>query len=102
MTPASYSNPTTSSVSKTIFEIVWLDAEACGDSGWTDIEAGLEEAAKSPPLMRTLGYLLYSCEEFVSITDSIGPEECGMINKIPREMIKEIYRYDRPGTTTDG
>jgi hypothetical protein len=60
-----------------------------------DLQAGIEEASKRPPLMRTLGYILYSNEEFISLTDSIGPEECGMINKIPRQMIKEVYRYDR-------
>ena len=85
----------TSSVNDTIVEIVWLDAEACGDSGWMDLREGIEEAAKMPPLMRTIGYVLYIGEEFISITDSIGPEECGMINKIPRQMIKEMYRYDR-------
>tara|TARA_R100000152_G_C6782215_1_gene219071 strand:+ start:2911 stop:3201 length:291 start_codon:yes stop_codon:yes gene_type:complete len=90
------STPNTSLVNHIIVEVVWLDAEACGDSGWTNIEEGMEEAAKRPPLMRTLGYVLYSNEEFISVTDSIGPEECGMINKIPKQMIKELYRYDRP------
>tara|TARA_R110002167_G_scaffold209959_1_gene414071 strand:+ start:3078 stop:3275 length:198 start_codon:yes stop_codon:yes gene_type:complete len=60
-----------------------------------NLEEGIDEASKSPPLMKTLGYVLYVGEEFISVTDSIGPEECGMINKIPRQMIKEMYRYDR-------
>ena len=62
-----------------------------------ELEAGMEEAAKPPPLMKTIGYLMHSAEEFISLTDSIGPEECGSINKIPKKMIKEMYRYDRPG-----
>ena len=101
MTQPESSTLNTSSVNDTIVEIVWLDAEACGDSGWMNLQEGMEEASKRPPLMRTLGYVLYAGEEFISITDSIGPEECGMINKIPRQMIKEVYRYDRP-RTTDG
>lgn len=89
---------TTSSAKDTIVEIVWLDAEACGEGGWMDLELGMEAAAKAPPLMRTLGYVLHTAEEFISVTDSIGPDECGTINKIPNKMIKEIYRYDRPGS----
>ena len=85
--------------STSLVEVVWLDAEACGEGGWMELEAGIEEAAKAPPLMRTVGYLLHSAEEFISLTDSIGPAECGSINKIPKQMIKELYRYDRPGPT---
>ena len=73
-----------------IVEIHWIDAETIGDSSWMDLTEALETAKISPPIMRTVGYLLIETSEFVALTDSLGPKECGHITKIPCSMIQVL------------
>ena len=68
-------------------EIVCQDAETYGDSGWLSIEEAKEQAAKAPPLMRSVGYVLYEDNNYIAITDSIGAEETGHVTKIPKSMV---------------
>jgi len=58
---------------------------------------GLQCAIVPPPLMRTVGYLLADEDNHISVTDSLGIEECGNINKIPRNMIKECNEIRHMG-----
>jgi hypothetical protein len=37
--------------------------------------------------MNTIGFVLNETEEFIAITDTIGPEETGSVNVIPKGMI---------------
>ena len=65
--------------------IEWVDAVTVGDSSWqTYNDLDLES---SPPLMKTVGTCLYQCDTHVCLTDTIGPEECGHMTKIPCKMI---------------
>jgi len=41
----------------------------------------------SPPIMNTVGFVLNETEDFIAVTDTIGPEETGSVNVIPRGMI---------------
>jgi len=71
-------------------QIKWLDALTVGDSRWQckeDIDNILED---QPPLMHTIGFLLYKCDVHVCVTDSIGENEYGHMTKIPIGMIQEL------------
>jgi hypothetical protein len=70
-----------------IVEIRWQDAETYGDNGWTPMEEAKTNAEKAPPVMNSVGYLMYEDHNYIAITDSIGPEETGHITKIPKGMI---------------
>jgi len=83
-----------------IVEIFWTDAETIGDTGWMPLTEGVQSAKVPPPLMRTVGYVLVDHEDFISITDSLGDQECGHITKIPIHMIQRktnLYEEDTMG-----
>ena len=71
-----------------IEEIFWIDAETFGDTGWMDLTEAKEAASVPPPIMRSVGYVLVSNDDWVAITDAIGDKECGHVTKIPVYMIQ--------------
>jgi hypothetical protein len=79
-----------------IVKVEWIDAETKGDQGWQDLETAKEEAKKLPCVMTTVGFLLADFTTHICLTDSLGTEECGQVNKIPREMIKSMSVIDDP------
>lgn len=68
-------------------EITWRDAETYGDSEWISVEEMCEQLRKAPPVMSTLGYVLFENDLYIAVADTIGPEECSAITKIPKSMI---------------
>ena len=73
-----------------IVEVCWIDAEEQGDVGWNDLKSQLAYAKKPCPVMRSVGYLVYECEEHLSLLSTIGDKECSTLEKIPRGFIKSI------------
>ncbi len=73
-----------------IAEVVWVDAEECGDIGWNELDELLEKAAEPCPVMRSVGYVLYHSEEHISLISTVGPDECGSLEKIPAEFLKSV------------
>lgn len=52
----------------------------------------LEEWCVEPlPVMQTLGWLIYECDEYIVIGQSIGLVEAADLIKIPRGMIVEMF-----------
>ena len=41
--------------------------------------------------MRTLGFVLHETDEYLSLTESIGPQETGGITTIPKGMILRCF-----------
>ncbi len=74
-----------------MWKVTWVDAQTTGDSSWSDLEEMKEEALTSPPVIVTLGFVLHDCDTHVALTETIGPEECGHVTKIPKGMILETY-----------
>ena len=73
-----------------IAEVVWVDAEEVGDIGWNELDELLEKAAEPCPVMRSVGYVLHHSEEHISLISTIGPDECGSLEKIPAEFLKSV------------
>lgn len=74
-------------------EISWRDAETYGDSGWLTAEEACENLRIPPPIMKTIGYVLYEDDLFISLCDTIGPEETSAITKIPKTMILSMQIF---------
>ena len=70
-----------------LVKILWVDAVSCGDVNWIDKEKAKEHAKEALPYMITVGFVLFSDDKQVAVTNTIGPNETAQINKIPRLMI---------------
>lgn len=71
-------------------EVEWVDASTSGGPGWVYLSEAKEFAAKEPPIMKTVGFLLYEkggSDGYVVLTDTLGYEECAAVHKIPSGMI---------------
>ncbi|QDP48635.1 MAG: hypothetical protein Unbinned97contig1000_20 [Prokaryotic dsDNA virus sp.] len=73
-----------------IIKIEWVDAETIGDNSWQELESAIEYSKNDPPVMTTIGFLLHECDTHLSVTESIGSQECGHVTKIPTGMIKDM------------
>ena len=85
------------SLNPNIFSVValvtWVDAASHGGPGWVELIDAHEFAQASSPLMKTIGYVLYYDPEpdgWISMTDTLGDEECSNIHKIPSCMIRSM------------
>lgn len=73
-----------------LVEVCWIDAEENGDVGWNDLKSQLAYAKKPCPTMRSVGYMVYDCEEHLSLLSTIGEKDCSTLEKIPKGFIKSI------------
>lgn len=73
-----------------IIEVVWIDAEEHGDTGWNDLKDLLKKAKKPCPVMNTVGYEVYRDDDHISLLSTIGPDECSTLEKIPMGFIRSI------------
>jgi len=72
--------------------ILWKDAQSFGGPEWVDHTEAYEWAHRTPPTMKTVGFVLKETEEWISITDSVGPNECGGVTTIPKVMILSMEK----------
>ena len=70
-----------------LIKIKWIDAETVGDCNWQDIEEIKEMSKKNPPVMESVGFVLYESDSHISIIDSHGEDVCGHLTRIPKGMI---------------
>ena len=61
-----------------------------GDSGWQDLEEMKSRAENVPPVMRTVGFVLFETDSHISITESLGNDVCGHVTKVPTGMIRDL------------
>lgn len=82
--------------------IEWIDAATHGGPEWVYAEDTMKYCMSAPPLMNTIGFILNDTEDFVALTDTIGTDETGSVNVIPKAMIKTIkyLRGENDGMST--
>lgn len=73
-----------------VVSIRWVDAEARGGPGWEDPEDMIEFALKPLMVVHSVGLLIHSCDQYVALTDSRGPDQIGGVQKIPRAWINSM------------
>lgn len=73
-----------------VVSIRWVDAEARGGPGWEDPEDMVEFALKPLMEVHSVGLLIHSCDQYVALTDSRGPDQIGGVQKIPRAWINSM------------
>jgi len=88
------SNPNIYSVEEPVFaQVSWVDASSHGGPGWVDLDDAREFAESEPPVMKTVGYVLYYDPEpcgWLTLTDTLGGDECSSVHKIPSCMIQHL------------
>ncbi len=89
MSTSPKSKPPKTTDAFSVVEVVWEDAEEVGDIGWNDPADLMKEAIKPCPVMRSVGYLIHQGERHISIMSTLGPSECGRLEKIPIGFIIE-------------
>jgi hypothetical protein len=77
-----------------IVKVIWIDAQSIGDCNWQDYNEIKELAKESPPIMQSVGFLIYESDTHLSIVDSIEEDVCGHLTKIPKAMIQERVELD--------
>jgi hypothetical protein len=73
-------------------KVRWVDAASSGGPGWVSMEDGLEFAEEEPPVMETVGHVIFEQTGplgWVAMTDTLGSHECATVHKIPNTMIIE-------------
>ena len=73
-----------------IVQVIWVDAEEYGETGWNDKKEMLAYAKKPCPDMRSVGYLVYRDDDHLSLLSTVGVKECSTVEKIPVAFIKSI------------
>ena len=79
---------------KRAVHITWEDAESYGGPEWVDPTEAAAFARHKPPIMETVGFLIYSCPGWVSVTATLGSGETGSVDRIPRNMIVKITELE--------
>jgi len=87
-----------------IVEVVWVDAEEKGETGWNSLPEMKRYAKKPCPIMYSVGYKIHHDDDHISLLSSIGPEECSSIEKIPTGFIRTITELNHddadPGSSS--
>jgi len=73
-----------------IVKVSWYDAEEIGEVGWNNLADQKKAAKKPPPLMRSVGFLIYEGNLHVSLLSTLGDKEASTLEKIPQGMIVEM------------
>ena len=78
-----------------IVEVIWVDAEEIGDTGWNNLKGQLRDAKKPCPVMKSVGYLVYQSDKHVSILSTMGKDLASTLEKIPTGFIVEINKLTK-------
>lgn len=73
-----------------IVEVVWVDAEELGDTGWNNLKSQLRDAKKPCPVMRSVGYEVYRSDTHISLLSTLGKDLASTLEKIPIGFIESI------------
>ena len=84
----------------TIIEVVWVDAQEFGEIGWNDLNDILTESQKPCPIMHSVGYLVRSDKDVISLLRTLGEDVSSTLEKIPRAWVK-AERTLRKGKTLE-
>mgnify|MGYP003647173436 CR=1 FL=1 len=73
-----------------VVEVIWVDAEEVGDTGWNNLKGQLRESKKPCPVMKSVGYCIYRSETHISVLSSMGKENASTLEKIPMSFVVQI------------
>jgi len=80
----------TGSVQFEIVEVVWVDAEELGDTGWNNLKSQLRDAKKPCPVMRSVGYMVHRSDTHISLLSTMGKDLASTLEKIPTGFIISV------------
>ena len=77
-----------------IVYIQWYDAITTGDAGWTPADDIEDLIHLEPPVMHTVGIVLNDSPSYITLTDTVGPDETASVHTIPKCMVKRLQYID--------
>lgn len=84
-----------------VVEVVWIDAEERGETGWNDYAEMMREARRPCPTMHSIGYQVYRGDDHIALLSTVGPGVSSTLEKIPTGFIVSItVLRDPPQTET--
>ena len=78
-----------------LVEVVWVDAEELGETGWNNLKSQLRDAKKPCPQMKSIGYLVFQNDKQISLLSTIGKDLASTLEKIPTGFIVEINKLTK-------
>jgi len=75
-----------------ILEVIWIDAEEYGETGWNSTKEILREAKKACPHMHSVGYCIHRDDDHITLLSSWNKDHCSTIEKIPTGFIHKITK----------
>ena len=78
-----------------LVEVVWVDAEELGETGWNNLKSQLRDAKKPCPQMKSIGYLVFQNDKHISLLSTMGKDLASTLEKIPVGFIIEINKLTR-------
>ena len=73
-----------------ILEVIWIDAEEYGETGWNSTKEILREAKKACPHMHSVGYCIHRDDDHITLLSSWNKDHCSTIEKIHTGFIHKI------------
>ena len=73
-----------------ILEVIWIDAEEYGETGWNSTKEILREAKKACPHMHSVGYCIHRDKDHITLLSTWNKDHCSTIEKIPTGFIYKI------------
>jgi len=78
-----------------IVEVIWVDAEEIGETGWNNLKSQIRDAKKPCPKMKSVGYLVYQNDKHISLLSTVGKDLASTLEKIPSGFIIEINKLTK-------
>ena len=78
-----------------LVEVVWVDAEEIGETGWNNLKSQLKDAKKPCPTMNSVGYVVHQNKNHISLLSTMGKDLASTLEKIPTGFIVEINKLVR-------
>ena len=82
-----------------LVEVIWVDAEEIGETGWNNLKSQLKDAKKPCPTMNSVGYMVHKNKNHISLLSTIGKDLASTLEKIPIGFIIEINKLKKEKTT---
>ena len=78
-----------------LVEVVWVDAEELGETGWNNLKSQLRDAKKPCPQMKSIGYLVFQNDKHISLLSTMGKDLASTLEKIPMSFVVEINKLTK-------
>ena len=73
-----------------IVEVIWIDAEEYGETGWNSTREIMQYAKKPCPTMKSVGYCIHRDEHHIALISTLNEDNCSSVEKIPLSFVVKV------------